>query len=346
MVAIKSNQASSYLAKPDPSVRAFLLYGPDAGSVSERAQILANLIAKRESPPGEVLRLDDSDLETDSDRLSVELLTVPMFGGAKVIRATAGRRINAAHLAPLLEAGFAGALVVEGGNLKADDKLRALFEKSAKAAAIGCYADEGASLDGLVSEVLGAAKLEISPEARQELVGRLGADRVLSRAELEKLALYAHGAKRIELEHVEAIVGDAADLAVDQVVAAACTGDVRLALATSDRAISSGESGQSIILAAERHFQRLHRVRAGIDSGRSLDDVTRGFRPPLHFRAKAELERQCRAWSTANVGLALSRISDAVKRSRTTGSDEVVLAERLLVEIARLARASGSAARR
>lgn len=346
MVAIKTPQAASFLAKPDPSIRAFLLYGTDAGSISERAQVLASRIAKRDSPPGDVLRLDDTDLETDPDRLATELLTVPMFGGAKVIRAMAGRRINTAYLAPLIVMSFPGALIVEAGNLKSDDKLRGLFEKTSGAAAIACYGDEGASLDGLVSDVLGAAQLKISPEARQELISRLGADRVLSRAELEKLVLYAHGANQIELEHVEAIVGDASDLAVDHVVSAACSGDVRSALSTSDRAISSGESAQSIILAAERHFQRLHRMRVSLDAGRSLDEVTRGFRPPLHFRVKAELERQCRMWSTGNVGLALGRINETVRRSRTTGADDVVLAERLLVEIARLARAGSAPARR
>ena len=278
--------------------------------------------------------------------VGVELLTVPMFGGAKIVRASAGRRVNAAALQPLLEIGdLAGALIVEAGNLRPDEKLRALFEKSAAAAAVGCYPDEGASLDGLVSEVLKGLKLEISPEARQELMARLGADRALSRSEIEKLALYAHGAGRIEIAHVEAIVGDASDLALDMVVGAAASGDTALALRECDRAVAGGESAQSVILAAERHFHRLHRLRAGLDAGRALDELTRFMRPPLPFKAKAELERQARAWTTERAAAAIGRITEAVRRSRTTGADEAVIAERLLIEIARLARV-GMAARR
>lgn len=339
MVAIKANQASLFLAKPDPKIRCVLLFGPDAGLVSERSQKLAQLLANREQPPGEIVRMDDADLENDLDRLSVELLTVPMFGGAKIVRAHAGRRLNAALVKPLLEgAALPGALIVEAGALRADEGFRALFEKSAAAAAIGCYPDEGASLDDLVTDVLRAAKLDISPEARQELLARLGADRALSRGEVEKLTLYAHGTKRIELPHIDAIVGDASELAVEQVIAAAASGNSAVALAECDRAVAGGESAQSIILAAERHFQRMHKLRAAMDGGKSLDELMRFMRPPLPFKAKAQLERQCRAWTEPRIMTALVRIADAVKGSRTTGANEDVLAERLLIELSRLAR--------
>jgi DNA polymerase-3 subunit delta len=346
MVTIKANQAAAFLARPDPRIKALLLYGPDAGLVSERAQELARRLAAREQPAGEIIRLDDSDLEGDPDRLGTELLTMPMFGGAKIVRTSTGRRITAATLQPFVESGdMAGALIVEAGNLRPDDKLRATFEKSATAAAIGCYPDEGASLDRLVSEIVAAAELDITPEARQELIARLGADRALSRAEVEKLTIYAHGARRIELAHVEAIVGDASSTAIDHVVSAAAGGDADRALAECDRAVAGGDSPQSVILAAERHFHRLHRLRVGLEAGRPLDDLIRAMRPPLPPKARSELEREARAWTSDRVNAAMARITEAVRQSRTTGANEAVVAERLLMEIARLAKA-GAAARR
>ncbi|MDX2156794.1 MAG: DNA polymerase III subunit delta [Hyphomicrobiaceae bacterium] len=345
MVALKAHQVNGFLAKPDPKVRAMLLYGPDAGLVSERGQKLAALLAAREKPQGEVLRLDDADLESDPDRLGIELLTVPMFGGAKIVRAAAGRRVNAA-VRSLLGAGeLAGALIVEAGELRKDEGLLGVFEKNAATIALPCFPDESSTLDGMVAEMLAAARIEIADDARQELVARLGADRVLSRSEIEKLLIHVHGSRRIELHHVEAAVGDAAANAVDLVIAAAAGGEAAAALAASDRAVAAGESGQSIMLAAERHFQRLHKLRVSVDAGRSVDDLMRQLRPPLPPKVKSALERQVRAWTTARVAAALQRISEAIRSSRTTGADETVLAERALMEIARLARMS-SAARR
>ena len=98
MVAIKANQARDFLKSPDPRLIAALFYGADAGLVAERAQALAKILASvKGNPPGEVLRVDDTDLENDPGRLAVELQTIPMFGGRKIIRATASRRISAAH---------------------------------------------------------------------------------------------------------------------------------------------------------------------------------------------------------------------------------------------------------
>ena len=164
MAAIKAHQAQAYLSRPDPQHRAVLFFGSDAGLVAERAHALAKAFAARTNPPGEIVRLDDTDLDGDPSRLTVELGTVPMFGGPKIVRAVAGRRVNAAALKPMLEDGslLDGTLIVEAGNLKPDEALRALFEKSAAAAAIACYADGSQDLEGLIREVLKGAGLGIA----------------------------------------------------------------------------------------------------------------------------------------------------------------------------------------
>jgi len=343
MVAIKAQNATAFLAKPDKAIRAILLFGTDPGQVSERAQKLARTLALRETPEGEIVRLDETDLDGDSGRLSVELLTVPMFGGAKIVRTQQSRRVNAAVLKPILEGpAIPGSLIVEAGNLKTDDTLRALFEKAPNAAAIGCYADEGAAIGSLIQDVLGAAGLAIAPDAAQELQLRLGADRALSRAEIEKLALYAAGEGTVTVAHVEAIVGDASELTIDRILEAASAGNSLAAMAEFDRAVTSGESPQGIVLAAQRQFQRLHRARAGLDSGRAMDDVIRSFRPPLYFKARAAFEQQVRRWPLAQLTAAQSRIATAARQARLGGSLETVIAERLLLDLARMARQTAS----
>lgn len=64
MVAVKAHQAQSFLKPPGPRQSAILFYGTDAGLVAERARALATLIAQREDPHGEIIRLDDADLDT------------------------------------------------------------------------------------------------------------------------------------------------------------------------------------------------------------------------------------------------------------------------------------------
>src|SRR5262245_48376611 len=310
MVAVKTHQADAFLrgfGSGPAGQSAVLLYGTDAGLVAERAMALAKRLAEREEPPGEILRLDDASLEADPDRLVVELQTAPMFGGRKIVRATAGRRLSAQALKPLVEAGGLEAfLIVEAGNLRPDDALRGLFEKAPQAAAVACFPDEARDLEGVVREVLAAAKLQITPAARALLVARLGADRGLSRAEVEKLALYALGKGTIEEADVEIAVGDAAELAVDRIVMAVASGRTTAAVSEGDRSIASGEDGQTVILALQRHFLRLHRVRSALDGGRTMEDGLRQLRPPLHFRQREAFERQCRDWSLPSLNAALA----------------------------------------
>lgn len=337
MVAIKANGAEAFLKTPDRAISAVLLYGPDSGLVSERAARLARSLAAVDS--GEVLSIEDGDLEEDPGRLAVELQTMPMFGGRKIVRARSGRRVNAAMIKTMLETGsLAGVLIVEAGNLRADEGLRPVFEKSPIAAAIPCYADSEQDLAQLVTEVLRAAGLAIAPDVRDMLVARLGADRSLSRGEVEKLALYAHGQRAVTAEDVEAIVGDASDLQLDRIPEAAAAGDSLAAVGDADRAIAAGDGTQAIILATQRYFLRLHRLRAAVDSGRSVDDAIRGLRPPLPFKAQAALAKQCRSWTLPRLTAALGEISSAVAATRQTGALDEVLVERLLLRLAAMGR--------
>jgi DNA polymerase-3 subunit delta len=337
MVAVKAHQADAFLSALDRVPAAVLFYGGDAGLVSERAACLARRLAEREG--GEIIRLDDADLETEPDRIAVELQTIAMFGGRKVVRALAGRRVNANALKALVETGkLEGFLIVEAGNLRPDEAMRALFEKSAGAAAVACFPDEARDLDAMVGSVLAGERLQITPEAKRLLVANLGADRALSRAEVEKLVLFARGKAIIEESDVETAVGDAAEIALDRVVMAAASGRAGDAVRELGRSIGGGESAQALIAAVQRHFLRLHRLRAAHDGGRSLEEAIQSLRPPLHFRQKAAVESQCRAWSLLQLTAALASIAEAAEAARRNSAMEEVLAEHLLLQLGALAR--------
>ena len=330
MVVVKSFQADAFLKAVERVPSAVLFYGTDAGLVGERASMLARRLAQAHE--GEILRLDDTDLEDNPDRIAVEMLTRPMFGGRKIVRAATGRRINAASLKPIVEMGrLEGSLIVEAGPLRKGDALLTLFETAAGAAAVACYPDEPRDLEGMVGEVLAAARMQIAPEAKKLLVSRLGADRALSRAEVEKLVLYARGKSRVEEADVEAAVGDAAETALDRVVMAAASGRAGEAVRECERCLTSGEDAQRVILALQTHFLRLHRLRSGHDAGRSLEDLMRTLRPPPNFKQKATIEQQTRLWTVAGLNAALARIGDAAKAARLNGALDATLAENLLL---------------
>ncbi|MCH9807132.1 MAG: DNA polymerase III subunit delta [Alphaproteobacteria bacterium] len=339
MVAIKNHEAARFLKTANANISAILTYGPDAGMVSERARAAAKCWANLEDPPSEIVRIDDADLEQNPDRLSIELMTVPMFGGRKVILATTGRRLNAKLLKDIVAPGpLPGILVVEGGNLKPTDSLRSVFEKAKHAAAIACYPDEGRDLTALVDDEVKAAGLKIAPEAREYLVAHLGADRALSRGEIAKLVLYCTGRPRIELADVEAIISDASELNIDRIVNAASGGDTATAVRELSRALLAGESAQMIILSLQRHFMRLHRIQAEVSAGRQVADALKSIRPPIHFKQKNAVTAQIRKWSLPDLNRAHQEIGIAARNARRTGARDDLITERLILALSRLAR--------
>ena len=341
MVAIKAHQAAAFMKAPPPQLAAALFFGSDAGLVSERSAKLAAALADRETPRAEIMRLDDSELEADPERLEVELQMRPMFASRRIVRAIAGRRITAQRIEPLLASGpLEGLLIVEAGNLKTDDRLRRLFETSSGCYAVACYPDNAEDLEDLIDEVLTSYKIGIEPDARAMLQSRLGADRALSRAEIEKLALYCLGRTAITLDDVENIVGDASDLVLERIALAAADGETETAVNDFGRALSSGESAQTVILITQRYFLKLHKIRTDVDAGQRLDDALKAVRPPLFFKQRDTVARQVRRWSRAQLDQALKRIAEAAKAARLNSTLADVLTERLILSLALMASAA------
>ncbi|HEY8195201.1 MAG TPA: DNA polymerase III subunit delta [Hyphomicrobium sp.] len=347
MVAVKAHQAQAFMKSPPPRLAAVLFFGSDPGLVSERSSALARTLANRESPPGEILRLDDAELDEDAGRLETELQMRPMFSSRRIVRAIAGRRISAQLLKPLLGGhALEGLLIVEAGNLKPDDALRALFEGLESCFAVACYPDSAADVDSLISEVLSSFSLNIDGDARALLQSRLGADRALSRAEIEKLALYCLGRPAVTLADVEGVVGDAADLALERIAEAAAEGRTQTAVTDFGRALASGESAQAIILITQRYFLKLHKVRSEVDAGQRLDDALKAMRPPLFFKQRDAFARQVRNWPRPQLDQALRRIAETAKAARLSTALEDVYAERLLLALSSMAAAALAAAPR
>lgn len=333
MVAYKASAVPRFLKSPDPSCRAVLVYGPDAGLVSERAVALAKAFARRQKGEAEIVRLGDRDFAEEPARLDLELRTRPMFADAKVVRVTAGSRLDVPALKALLAEPSDNALIVDAGNLRPDSGLRKLFEKLAHAASLPCYSDDR-DLAGMIDAELREAGLRIDPETKTYLMGRLGADQALSRAEIVKLVLYARGGDSISHEDVEAIVGDAGEIALENFVYATSGGDPRLALRELQRLAAAGTGHAAALSALARHFTQLHRAAATQASGGSAEQAVKSMRPRPHFKREPVFLSHCRRWGASRLSHALPLIQETIRRSRRSPDLEGAFAERLLMTLA------------
>ena len=333
MVALKAAQTPRQLANPDAKYRAFLLYGPDTGLVSDRAATLVRTLAGRFDPEAEIIRIDERDLADDPDRLAVEAQTVSMFASQKVVRVKTGPRLNADLLGELIEAGNAALLVVEAGNLRPAAKLRKTFETAAAAAALPCYSDAARDIGPLIDLTLESFGCSIAPDAKAALLTLVGADPALARSEVKKVALYAGDGAAITLQDIEAIVADSGDLALDALAQSAADKTRGPALRQLDRLTAAGQSPQAALAVLTRHFERLHRVIGDIESGMPAARAVAAIRPPVGFSQRDALLRQARLWSRTGVQQAMIALQSAVAQSRRRPQLDRQITERLLLRL-------------
>ena len=338
---VKSGAVEAFIARPDPKALAVLLYGPDQGLVGERTDRLALAVISDLRDPFRAVELSPATLKRGAAPLRDEAAAIAFGGGRRIVRVREAGDALAAVFKDFLADPAGDALVlVEAGDLGRQSSLRRVFESATNAAALPCYRDEGRGLEQVIRAQLQDAGLRIEADALAWLAGVLGGDRGVTRRELEKLILYMADAETgtVSLADAQAIVGDSAAAAVDEVLQAAAEGNV----AALDRALSraAGETTPvGLLRAAQRHFSRLHLAASEIEGGASVDAVIKGVRPPLFFRATDSFKAALRLWTPSRLERVLERLLEAELAAKSTGAPDAVLVTQLLFEIAQAARA-------
>lgn len=339
MVAVRPGEVEAVLSRFDPLRPVVLLFGPDSGLVRERAKAyLARAAAGSDDPFG-IVKLDGDEIAGNPLRLIEEASTVALFGGRRVVSLRAGSKNVVPALEPVLSSPPPEAVVVvEAGDLKKGAPLRSLCESSPRASAIACYPDTERDVARLVDTMLAEAGLSIERDARADLMGLLGGDRLASRGEVGKLILYAQGEGRITSAHVRAIVGDASSLALDDIADAALAGNGREAAGAFAKALGEGIRPDAVLGATTRGAQALHALRLVVEGGLSVDRAIEGARPSIHFRRKPLVEAALRAWTSARLGIAFVALDDALLAARRNAALAPSIAERALLSLASNAR--------
>ena len=342
MVALRAGEVDSFLARPDPRRPIVLIYGPDAGLVSERATALLAAVASDNSDPFAIVPLEGDAIASDPGLLQDEARTFGLFGGRRIVRIRAGGRNFAAALEAILDDPPQALVLIEAGELRPTSPLRSLCEKSPAAVVIPCYADNERDVMRLIERALKDAGLTIEPDAHEELMGLLGADRLASRAELDKLALYAQGKGRIGLADVQAIIADASALVLDDAIDAAAAGEREAVLVALRKARAAGVSATAILSAAIRHVVNLHRLRLSVDRGGRPSEVIENARPKIFFRRKPAFERALLRLDAAALEGTIVSLSLANLEARRNFALADAIVERALLNLARGARSRSS----
>jgi len=339
MVALKTSEFDAYLARGRQPIA--LIFGPDAGLVRERAQAIISRAVDDPNDPFALARIDGDALAETPERLVEEAHTVPLFGGRRAVWVRAGSRSFVGAVEKLIEAPPAGdcRIVIEAGDLTRSAPLRTMCERAPVVAAIPCYPDAERELGRLIDEEMRDAKLSITPEARALLLSSLGGDRLASRSEIRKVALYAHGTGGVDADTVMAVMADAVALAFDSIADAAFAGQLREVEQQFVKARGEGTPASVILGAALRYAAQLHRVRLDIEAGVPTDEAMRSMR--VNFRREKLVESALRSWTSDRLAQVMTQLAEATLETRRRAELADATASRALLATATRARTKG-----
>jgi len=346
---ISAREADAFVRRKPDKLVAVLVYGPDAGLVKERAAALVATALDGSDDPFRLVELDGVAVSDDPARILDESASMSLTGEGRVVRirqadegAPRAADSTAKAFAPVLELTASEAFfVVEAGDLGPKSPLRASFEKAKCAAAVPCYVDDAEDLTGLVRRMVEAAGQRIDRQALDDLVARLGSDRLVSKGEIEKLILYkgAEGGT-ITADDVEAAVGDAVSVSLDDLAFATASGNAARVDAALQRAYREGVATVAIIRAVGRHLQRLMLASAAYQKGAPPKEAMSRLRPKVFWKQENEFTAQLQHWTPDNLARALEIVTEMELNAKTTGLPEAATCERGLIRIARAARAA------
>jgi len=339
MTAIKASDVDRFIAKPDPAQPIVLVFGPDAGLVRERVDALVRAAVDDPNDPFAFVRIEGEELSANPSRLVEEAHTIPLFGGRRAVLVKAGSRNISSALEPVLAAPSNDCrVIIEAGDLKKNAPLRTMCEKAKIAAAVPCYSDRAGDLARLIDDEMRAAKLTLAPDARDALTALLGGDRLASRSELRKLALYVSGRDKIELADVAAVVANASAIGLDRVVDATFAGETRDVETEFGKARGEGSSPAAIVSAAIRQVANLHKMKLAVEGGDPIEFAMKRGAPPVHFSREKDVGAALRAWTPPRLLRAMQQLAEASLDMRRNSALAEAIAQRTLLSLAVSAR--------
>jgi DNA polymerase III subunit delta len=337
-VRVPATRVAAFLRQPPREIRAVLLHGPDAGLARERADDLARSVCSDVQDPFRVAELSGATLAADPARLADEAAQMSLIGGRRVVRVReVGDRLAALFRGFLDDAPGESLIVVEAGDLPSSSALRRVFDASPRAAAVGCYPDTPRERSAVIQDALKARRIAVSGDAVQYLVEHLGGDRLLTRAELEKLALYAGEGGRLDVADARLSIGDSAAIEVDDAVMAAAQGEAARLDRALDRVFQGDESPVSVIRALLRHLHRLHALAARLAAGATAAEVMGAARPRIFYKQEDNFRRQLALWNEDELRKELDRVAQAELHMKLTGLPAETICREAMLAVAQSA---------
>ena len=274
----------------------FLIYGENEGLKNEVVQKI------KKNLKGNIEKIDESQILVDKELFYEKILNKSLFEKEKIVIVNRCSEKIYELIENILEKNITDTKIILNTNiLEKKSKLRNLFEKKKELVIIPTYKDTSTGLLEIARKFFYNYKISISQEAINLLVNRCNGDRGHLKSELDKILIFMHDKKNINLNEIYKLTNLSENFSINELVDTTLSKNSKK---TSEIIYESNYKSEDGILILRTFLQKAKRLHSLYDKQIekiSLDNLIDNYKPPIFWKDKPMVKKQLENWSKSKI---------------------------------------------
>ena len=274
----------------------FLIYGENEGLKNEIIKIL------KKNLNGNIENYDETQIVSNSELLYEKVFNQSFFEKEKIIIINRCSDKIYTIIENIIEKENSDIkIILNAGILDKKSKLRNLFEKSRELIIVPTYKDNSVTLADIAKKFFNNYKISISQETINLLVSRCNGDRGHLKSELDKILIYIHDKKNINIEEIYKLTNLSENFSINELADTTLSKNSQKTSEIINESNYKSEDGILILRTFLQKAKRLLNLYEKKDENTSLDSLIDNYKPPIFWKDKPIVKRQLESWSKLKI---------------------------------------------
>ena len=274
----------------------FLIYGENEGHKNEIVKFLEKNFNRNTE------KFDEAQILSNSELFYEKIFNQSLFEKEKIAIINRCSDKICEIIENIIEKKDADIKFILNANvLEKKSKLRNLFEKRKELVIVPTYKDSSITLVDIAKKFFNNYKISISQETINLLVNRCNGDRGHLKSELDKILIYIHDKKSINLEEIYKLTNLAENFSINELVDTTLAKNSQKTSDIINESNYKSEDGILILRTFLQKAKKLLNLYENQNENTSLDILIDNHRPPIFWKDKPIIKKQLENWSMQKI---------------------------------------------
>ena len=274
----------------------FLIYGENEGHKNEIIKFLKKNFNRN------IEKFDEAQILSNNELFYEKIFNQSLFEKEKIVIINRCSDKICEIIENIIEKKDADIKIILNANvLEKKSKLRNLFEKSRELVIVPTYKDSSITLVDIAKKFFNNYKISISQETINLLVNRCNGDRGHLKSELDKILIYIHDKKSINLEEIYKLTNLAENFSINELVDTTLSKNSQKTSDIINESNYKSEDGILILRTFLQKAKRLLNLYENQNENTNLDILIDNHRPPIFWKDKPIIKKQLENWSMQRI---------------------------------------------